>query len=78
MFKLILVGIAGYIVYRTVKTKVKTMIFGPDTTKEIKAATELIPCEHCGSFTDRTTTFTHHKKKFCSQKCYQSYMKEHG
>ncbi len=76
MIKWIIVGIAGYIVYRAAKSKAKTILFGLRNSKEIKAAADLIPCEQCGSFTERTTAVVGSKKSFCSEECRQLYRKE--
>ncbi len=78
MIKLIIVGVAGYIVYRTVKTKIKTMIFGPQSPKEVKTTTNLVACEHCDRYIDAKSAIVHKKHTFCDRDCQQSYIKNTG
>ena len=78
MIKLITIGIAGYIVYRIAKSKIKTFLFGSQPAKEIEVAVDLIPCEQCGSFIAKTTAIVQSKKSFCSQECCQSYTRNRG
>ena len=76
IIKITIVGAAGYIVYKMIKSKIKTGIVGPHVAKKIKADADLVLCEQCGSFADATAIILQSGKRFCSQECRQAYEKQ--
>jgi hypothetical protein len=78
MFKLIIISVAGYLVYRIAKNKIKTMLFGQIQPREIKSTESLIKCQFCEKYIDEKSAISKNKATFCSIVCMESYTKKRG
>ena len=83
MFKLIIISVAGYFIYKIAKKKVRTMIFGPEQPhpeyrQEIKSAESLIKCHLCERYIDKKSVISNNNHSFCSIDCLESYTKKRG
>lgn len=78
MIKLIIISVAGYLIYKIGKKKVKTIIFGPEQTREINSAESLIKCHSCERYIDEKSAFFNDNHTFCSIDCLESYTKKRG
>lgn len=78
MIKLIIISVAGYLAYKVMKKKIRTMLFGQEQPKEINPDSSLIKCDVCEKYTDDKSVIHKSKGKFCSIECLESYTKKRG
>ena len=78
MIKLIIISVAGYLIYKIARKKVRTIIFGPEQPREIKSAESLIKCHLCERYIDENSAVFNNNHTFCSVDCLESYTKKRG
>jgi len=78
MFKLIIISVAGYLIYKVARKKVRTMIFGPEQPQKINSTESLIKCHLCEKYIDEKSAIFNNHHTFCSIDCLESYTKKRG